>query len=126
MGTAERRHEMLLLLCRKRHETVSELASLFGVSRRTVMRDIEALSFSVPLYTKKGRFGGGVYLVEGYSMDRMYMKPDELALLRRLLFAAQNPKETLSEKEVRQLSELIAGYTPPDGPDFCGKNCKTG
>lgn len=125
MGTAERRQKMLMLLCRRRHETVAELASLLGVSRRTVLRDVEVLSLSVPIYTRKGRFGG-IYLMDGYSADRMYMKADELALLNRLLLMAESAPDALSDDDLQRLSSMIARYTPPETSDFCGKNCKTG
>lgn len=45
MGTAERRYEMMKILCRRRYETIRNLASEFGVSMRTVQRDIEALIY---------------------------------------------------------------------------------
>lgn len=78
MGTAERRYEIMKLLCRRRHETIRNLASEFGVSMRTIQRDIETLSRTEPIYTQFGKYGGGVYIVEGYSLDRMYMNEQEL------------------------------------------------
>lgn len=44
MGTAERRDEIIKLLCRRRHETIPNLAFEFGVSERTIRRDIEAVT----------------------------------------------------------------------------------
>lgn len=66
MGTAERRHAILRVLCRRRHETLANLAAEFGVSERTIRRDIEILSLTEPLYTQPGRYGGGVYVTDGY------------------------------------------------------------
>lgn len=60
MGTAERRNEIMRVLCRKRHETVLNLAKEFGVSERTILRDVVALSLTEPIYTQCGRYGGGV------------------------------------------------------------------
>ena len=40
MGTAERRLEILNYLCQKRYATMPELAEKFGVSVRTIHRDI--------------------------------------------------------------------------------------
>lgn len=59
MGTAERRLEILKILCRRRHKTMRNLASEFGVSVRTVKRDIEVLSITEPVYTRFGKYGGG-------------------------------------------------------------------
>lgn len=49
MGTAERRLEIMKYLCRKRHATMSFLAEKFGVSVRTIQRDIFELTFMMPL-----------------------------------------------------------------------------
>ena len=40
MGTAERRLEILKYLCRYRRATMPKLAEKFGVSVRTIQRDI--------------------------------------------------------------------------------------
>ena len=96
MGTAERRYEIMKILCRRRYETIRNLASEFGVSMRTVQRDIEALSRTEPIYTQFGKYGGGVYVVEGYSMDRMYMKKQELDVLQKLYIAADGQSSLLA------------------------------
>ena len=54
MGTAERRAEIMRILCRRRHETISNLAEEFGVSTRTIQRDVEVLSITEPIYTQYG------------------------------------------------------------------------
>lgn len=84
MGTAERRLEILKILCRRRHETMRNLAPEFGVSVRTVKRDIEVLSITEPVHTRFGKYGGGVYVIDGYCMDRMYMTEARLDVLRKL------------------------------------------
>lgn len=40
----------------------------FEVSERTISRDIEELSLTKPIYTKSGRYGGGVYILP-YTKD---------------------------------------------------------
>ncbi len=113
MGTAERRYEMMQVLCRRRHETMRKLASEFGVSVRTIQRDIEALSRTVPLYTQPGKYDGGVYVVEGYSMDRMYMTDAELGVLQKLYTVADRCPSLLSEDEKKLLRLLILQYSKP-------------
>lgn len=73
MGTAERRREIIKILCKRRHETIKNLASEFGVSVRTIQRDIESLSITEPIYTQSGKYTGGVYVVDVYFVERMYM-----------------------------------------------------
>lgn len=89
MGAAERRRGIMRVLCRRRHETVKNLSFEFGVSERTILRDIEALSITEPIYTQCGRYDGGVYVTEGYKMDRMYMTDSELTVLNKLLRTAR-------------------------------------
>lgn len=111
MGTAERRNEILRLLCRRRHETIANMASFFGVSERTIRRDIEIISLSAPVYTQKGRYAGGVYIMDGYSMDRMYMRDEELAVLHKLFVAAENNRCLLTDKEREMLHTIIREYS---------------
>ena len=61
MGTAERRLEILKYLCKKRHATMPELSEQFGVSLRTIQRDIYEIetTFRVPIDVKCGKYDGG-------------------------------------------------------------------
>lgn len=111
MGTAERRHEMMKILCRRRYETIGNLASGFGVSMRTVQRDIETLSLTEPIYTKAGRYGGGVYIMDGYSVDRMYMAEEELDVLRKLYTATDGIPSLLTDHE-KSCSDPLSRNTP--------------
>lgn len=116
MGTAERRMELLRLLCLRRHETIKNLASEFGVSEKTISRDVEELSLSEPIYTQAGRYYGGVYVMDGYSMDkcsinRMYMKKEELEVLQKLSEKAKENSSLLSAEERNVLDTIIMEYT---------------
>lgn len=113
MGTAERRYEIMKILCRRRHETIRNLASELGVSMRTVQRDIEKLSITEPIFTQFGRYGGGVYVVEGFSMDRMYMTDAELDVLQKLYIASDGNAGLLTCDEKKLLSSLISQYSKP-------------
>ena len=48
MKSDERRQAIINLLCQRRHETMKNLASEFGVSVRTICYDIEMLSLTYP------------------------------------------------------------------------------
>ena len=112
MGTAERRIEIMRVLCRRRHETISNLAEEFGVSTRTILRDIEVLSITEPIYTQCGRYGGGVYVIGDYSMTRMYMTENELELLHKLSrLADEEAICELSIEENKLLKSIISQYT---------------
>lgn len=110
MGTAERRLEILKHLCRYRRATMPKLAKIFGVSIRTVQRDILEIeaTFHIPLDVRCGKYGGGVYVIGNYSFDRAYMHEDELTLLAKVQEIA---KKQLSDKENALLSQIIKTYT---------------
>jgi predicted DNA-binding transcriptional regulator YafY len=71
-------------LCQRRHETMKNLAFQFGVSVRTIKNDIDILSLSYPLETVRGRYGGGVKVMDGFQMNRKYLNPKQKELLERL------------------------------------------
>ena len=113
MGTAERRYKIMKLLSRRRYETTGNLALEFGVSERTIQRDIAALSHSFPLYTKAGKYDGGVYVIDNYIPDRMYMKEEELFVLQKLYSSSEKDASLLSPYEKGLLHSLISQYTKP-------------
>ncbi|MBR4031267.1 MAG: HTH domain-containing protein [Clostridia bacterium] len=113
METTERRCQIMKTLCRRRRETISNLASEFGVSKRTIQRDIEILSRTEPIYTQSGRYCGGIYVVDGYFMDRMYMTNAELGVLEKLYIAADENAELLTNDEKKLLGSLISQYSKP-------------
>lgn len=114
VGTAERRAEIMHILCRRRHETIKNLADEFGVSTRTIQRDVEALSIKEPIYTQCGRYDGGVYVMDGFEINRMYMSDNELFVLRKLLsFAKVGSACDLNSDEYKTLNSIILQYTKP-------------
>ncbi len=111
METTERRIELLKVLCRRRHDTIENLAFNFNVSTRTIRRDIEYLSRSYPLYTQAGRYGG-VYIMDGYTLDRMYMNDQELSVLKKLADAL-NQHPILNSDEIQIFQSIISHYSKP-------------
>ena len=115
MGTAERRKEIIRILCRRRYETVSNLAKEFGVSTRTILRDIAVLSTTEPIYTQCGRYGGGVYILDNYQMDRMYMTEGELNVLIKVFNSVKEKRICeLNPHEEELLGSVISNYTKPN------------
>ena len=110
MGTAERRLEILKYLCRVRKSTMPKLSELFGVSVRTIQRDIFEIetTFRVPLDIRCGKYDGGIYVIGDYSFDRAYMHEDELSLLTKVKKLVEGQ---LSDKENALLSRIIKTYT---------------
>src|SRR5258708_25246731 len=85
---ADRLLSLMMLLQRRGKMTTQALARELEVSRRTVLRDVEALSAAgVPLYTEGGH-GGGVALDENYRLSLTGLKEAEV----RALFLANNSR----------------------------------
>ena len=110
MGTVERRLEIMKLLCKRRYETMQNLAEEFNVSIRTIKRDIDELTFLMPLYVKSGRYDGGVYVLEDYTMNRMYMSIEEINLLIKIKTIVL---DKLSNEESEILNYIIKSYSKP-------------
>ena len=80
----ERRQQMLEYLSDHRFTTYSELASEFGIRRRTAVRDIEELTCSAPIFTVQGN-GGGIRVADGWYLSKTYLCDEDEEMLRRLL-----------------------------------------
>ena len=112
METADRRIEILRVLCRRRYEKTRNLAYEFGVSERTIRRDIEFLSLRNPIYTQTGKYGGGIYVLDNFTMDGMYMTDTEINVLKNVSDVIKGLKAvTKREKEV--LNSIISDYSKP-------------
>lgn len=85
---ADRLLAIMMLLQTHGKMKAETLANELGVSRRTILRDIEALSFAgVPVYTEGGH-GGGIMLDEHYRTNLTGLQEEEV----RTLFVASNNK----------------------------------
>lgn len=115
MGTAERRLEIMKLLCKRRYETMQNLAEEFNVSIRTIKRDIDELTFLMPLYAKSGRHDGGIYVDTDYTMDRMYMTDQEINLLKKV---EKLTEDKLLEEEKKLFNYIIKYYGKPVSKKF--------
>lgn len=70
---------ILLHLLENDRATAPELAAELGVSVRTIYRDIDIMSVSgIPVYMQGGR-NGGIYLSEGYQLNKITLSDEEKA-----------------------------------------------
>jgi len=87
--------EITIILLNKGATTAKELAERFNVSTRTIYRDIDVLSSAgVPVFTNKGN-GGGISLLESYSLNKAIISEREsesLMLALKTLQAAKYPE----------------------------------
>ena len=109
MGTAERKLEILSYLCRERKATMPQLAEEFGVTVKTIQRDILDIQaiFHAPLVITRGKHGG-ISVFGDYSFDRAYMCEEELLLLKKIQDLI---KDKISEHEISMLAGIIKKYS---------------
>jgi len=71
--------------------TATELAEHFGVSVRTIYRDIDILCTNgIPIYTLQGK-GGGISIVDSYTIDKTLLSDEEQ---KQILMALHSIKAT--------------------------------
>ena len=112
LETSERRIDTIKYLCRKRHATMAEISKEFGVSIRTVQRDVDYLSgvMMIPIYCQSGKYKGGVYIDDDYRWDKMYMTLEQISLLMKV---KEMVADKLSDEENAVLSQIIDLYSMP-------------
>lgn len=114
LGASERRIEIIRFLCRQRHATTEQIAKKFGVSVRTIQRDIDYLSgtMMIPIYCQVGKYDGGVYIDDKYKWDKMYMSKEQIDLLSKVYGMVNNK---LTKMELSLFREIINSYSMPQG-----------
>lgn len=111
MDTAERRHSIMQTLYRRRYDTISNLSEEYGISKRTMRRDIDALSLTAPIYTQSGR-NGGVYVLDGCYGNHINLSEEETKVLYKLYGSAQKQQACpLTKTELTVFEKLLTNYT---------------
>lgn len=105
MTASERRRAIVEALYVRRHETISNFAFEFGVSRRTIEYDVLQLSLEYPIYTTKGT-GGGVHVMDGCRLETSRLNETELLLLLKL-------SESLQGKDLETMNNIIKKFRNP-------------
>lgn len=93
-------------------EKVKNIASEFGVSERTIRRDIEVLSLTYPIYTQSGRETGGVYIVDTYSFEKMYMSKEQIDLLEKV-YSIVTERNLIGSMDLASFRKIIDDYSKP-------------
>lgn len=101
--------EMVYLLLDKKKMTAGQLAEHFGVSVRTIYRDVEALSQAgIPIYASKGA-GGGIRLTENFVLNKSVLTWQE----KQSILASLNGLRAVQIDEagaaLNKLSALFGG-----------------
>lgn len=102
-STAERRMSLLEILCRRRHDSLENLAHEFRVSVRTIRYDIQMLSCSYPIYTATGK-DGGVFIEKWFKFGMVHMTAEQTELLKRL-------QKNLSGQDFKTMQSILDTYS---------------
>ncbi|SEO63474.1 helix-turn-helix transcriptional regulator [Propionispora vibrioides] len=106
--------EITIILLNKGTATAKELAERFGVSTRTIYRDIDVLSGTgVPVYMSKGS-GGGIYLMENYSINRTFISTQESESLLLAIRTLQATKYPEVDKVLEKLGAIFKDLPSQD------------
>jgi predicted DNA-binding transcriptional regulator YafY len=104
----------ILLLLQERAYTSTEIARRFEVSRRTVLRDIQALSeMGVPVIAREGP-GGGYTLPAHYRTQPLPLTGNEAFLLLLALVSVERLSDLPFKRELASLQAKLRALLPQD------------
>lgn len=99
--------EITTILLNGKNVTAAELAQRFEVSSRTIYRDIEVLSSSgVPIYCTQGS-GGGIGIMEEYTINRTSLSSGEKDSILFALNTLRATRYPHIEKTIEKLGGLF-------------------
>ena len=105
----ERLVQMVFYIINHGHVTARELSDYFNVSTRTIYRDINILTIAgIPVLSAKGT-GGGISLIEGYTIDRSLLSKEEQQSVfqgLQILQAAKYPNAEMALSKIALFSEM--------------------
>lgn len=106
--------EITVLLLNRKTVTARELAERFGVSTRTIYRDIDVLGLAgIPVYMNKGN-GGGISLLEDYSVNKAILSQQDKESLILALKTLQVTKHPEADSALEKLSSIFKKETYDD------------
>lgn len=102
---------IVLLLLNRRKVTAVELSKRFGVSVRTIYRDIETIDAAgIPIISHQG-MGGGFSVVDTYRLEKQLLSPDEILSMVAVL---KGVGSALGDERVVHSSHKIESLVPKE------------
>jgi len=99
--------EIIYLLLNKERVTAKELAERFGVSSRTIYRDIDVIGLAgIPVYTEKGK-GGGISLLPDYVLSKSVFSEQEQNEILSILHGLTQIQSKNSDHILHKLSAIF-------------------
>lgn len=104
--------EFTYLLLKKKCITAKELSEYFGVSVRTVYRDVEMLSAAgIPVYAKQGK-NGGIAILDNFVLDKSILSEEEQRQILAALESVQAVEKYNNNSTVSKLSGIFQVESP--------------
>jgi predicted DNA-binding transcriptional regulator YafY len=104
----------ILLALRGGRLTAAQLAARFEVSRRTILRDLDALcQIGVPVVAAPGA-GGGFELADGFWLPPLHLTSDETTILLLALGALGAPERSPFGEARRTVEEKLRAALRPE------------
>ena len=104
---SERLFEIVFILLNRKQTTAQELAKKFGVSVRTIYRDMDILSSAgIPVYTMQGT-GGGIFIDESYTINKSILTKGEQEKILLALQCLSPIDEIHTESILNRLSAIF-------------------
>lgn len=99
--------EIIIILLKKEKITARQLSERFNVSMRTIYRDIEDLSSAgIPVYMNKGK-GGGIQLLEEYTLDKNIFNDEEKANILIALKTLNSTKDFKMDSTLEKIQGVF-------------------
>jgi predicted DNA-binding transcriptional regulator YafY len=99
--------ETIVLLLNRETVRAQDLADRFGVSTRTIYRDVEELSLAgVPIYMTKGR-GGGISLMREFALNRVLLSDQDKESIVLALRTLQTTRHPEVDSALERIGALI-------------------
>jgi len=91
----------------KKSVPAREFAERFGVSTRTIYRDVDTLSLAgIPVYTEKGK-GGGISLLPDFVLNKSILSEHEQREILAALHGLSNIKTSETSQVLKRLSVVF-------------------
>ena len=109
--------DILNILSDCKVHTLQEIADEVEVSKMTVRRHIQSLSYRYPIQTFSGGINrGGVYLDKNYLYQGQMLTRDELQVINKALAMLQNSKGDDVSQEI--IINLISKFSLPSNKEY--------
>ncbi|SDN90351.1 helix-turn-helix transcriptional regulator [Alkalicoccus daliensis] len=111
MKKIERLISIVMILLQKEVVSASAFSRMFHVTKRTIQRDMETLSYAnVPIYAKYGA-AGGYALMEEYKFDKRLLNHKDI---ENIIIALGGFEQLIADYEIQETIQKIKGMTIAD------------